>query len=106
MKQIVFSQSARRDRREITAFTVERFGVAQARKLRVKMESTLNMLAEIPSAGRQRPELDPPGRTFRYFVVGKTFIVVYEPTDDGIRVARILHGSRQLVDEIERDAGD
>ena len=34
MNQIVFSEAARRDRQEITAYTVEHFGVHQARRLR------------------------------------------------------------------------
>ena len=106
MSRVVFSASARRDRRSITAFTVDRFGVDRARKLRGLFESTLETLASSPFLGRERPELDPPSRTFRYFVVNRTFIVVYEPTGDGIRVARILHGSRQLADELDRDLGD
>jgi hypothetical protein len=36
----------------------------------------------------------------------KSFIIVYEPTDDGIRVARLLHGARYLAAELDRDAGD
>ena len=30
----------------------------------------------------------------------------YEAKDDGIRVARVLHGARNLIAEMERDAGD
>ena len=32
--------------------------------------------------------------------------LVYEPTDEGIRVARLLHGARNLAAELDRDAGD
>jgi plasmid stabilization system protein ParE len=35
-----------------------------------------------------------------------SFVVVYEAADDGIRVARVLHGARKLAAELERDAGD
>lgn len=106
MSRVVLSEAARVDRREITAYTVERFGIAQARHLRDRFQTTLNSLAESPLIGRTNEELDPPGRTFRYFVVMKSFIIVYEPTDDGIRVARLLHGARNLAAELDRDAGD
>jgi toxin ParE1/3/4 len=106
MARIAFSEAARDDRRTITTHTVERFGVDQARRLRANFERVLNTLADTPTIGRPRPELDPPGRTFRYLVVMKLFIIVYQPTATGIRVARILHGMRNLAAELARDAGD
>ncbi len=106
MSRVVLSEAARIDRREITAYTVERFGIGQARRLRDRFQAVLNSLAESPLIGRTNEELDPPGHTFRYFVVMKSFIIVYEPTDDGIRVARLVHGARHLAAELDRDAGD
>jgi plasmid stabilization system protein ParE len=106
MRRVVFSEAARVDRREITAYTVERFGIEQARALRGHFESTLSTLAQSPLMGHTNEELDPPGHTFRYWVVMKRFILVYQPADDGLRVARILHGARSLVAELGRDAGD
>lgn len=106
MNQIILSEAARRDRREITAYTVEHFGVQQARRLRERFEAALNTLAESPIIGRTNEALDPPGHSFRYSVVMKRFIIVYEPTGTGIRVARLLHGARNLAVELERDAGE
>ena len=106
MTRIAFSVAARDDRRAITAYTVERFGIHQARRLRARFERVLNTLADTAMIGRTRHELDPPGRTFRYFVVMKLFVIVYEPTPSGIRVARILHGMRRLAAELDRDTGD
>ena len=85
---------------------MELFGIGQARRLRDQFQTTLNNLAESPLIGRSTEQLDPPGRSFRYFVVMKSFIIAYEPTDDGIRVARLLHGARNLAAELGRDAGD
>ena len=102
MTRIVFSEAAQVDRREITTHTVERFGLPQARRLRVQMEAVLNILAESPLIGRLNPELDPPGRAFRYAVVMRLFILVYEPLEDGIRVVRIVHGARDLAAELDR----
>ena len=106
MNQIVFSEAARRDRQEITAYTVEHFGLRQARRLRERFEAVLRALAESPLIGHANPELDPPGHSFRYSVVMKRFIIVYEPTDTGIRVARLINGARNLAAELEHDAGD
>ncbi len=106
MSRVVLSQAARLDRREITAYTVKRFGIQQARRLRDRFQATLNALAETPLIGHTSEELDTPGYTFRHWVVMKIFIIVYEPTEDGIRVARLLHGARNLAEELDRDAGD
>jgi len=103
--RIIFSDAAREDRREITAYTIERFGVSQARRLRDRFQQVLMTLADNPQMGPSRTELDPPGCRFRYFVVMKTFLIAYRPTAGGIEVARILHTSRYLATELERDAG-
>lgn len=104
MSRVVLSEAARTDRREITAYTVEHFGLAQARRLRDQFQVVLNSIAESPGIGRTNEELDPPDHTFRYCVVMKSFIIVCEPTDDGIRVARLLHGAWHLAAELDRDA--
>jgi len=104
--RILLSTAARIDRREITEHTVERFEIVQARRLRNAFEAALHSLAESPKLGRENEELDPPNRSFRYYPVMKRFLIVYEPTDDGIRVARLLHGARNLVAELDREHGD
>ena len=106
MRRIVFSEAAREDRNEIIAHSIETFGGHQARRLRIRFERIINALAASPWIGHLREDLDPPGRTFRYFVAMKLFTIVYEPAEDGIRVARILHGMRNLPAELGRDAGD
>jgi len=106
MGRIVFSSASRVDRRAITSYTVRRFGPQQARRLRDRFARTLTLLAESPEIGRSMPELDPPDHAFRYVTVANTFIVVYEAVDDGIRVARLLHGARDLAAELGRDPGD
>ena len=61
MSRVVLSEAARIDRREITAYTVERFGIGMARRLRDRFQAALNSLAESPLSGRTNEELDPPG---------------------------------------------
>lgn len=106
MSKVVFSKAARADRRAITAYTVKHFGIEQARRLRGRFEITIASLAKAPMTGHRREELDPPGRSFRYRTVMKSFIIVYEPVDDGIRVVRLLHGARDLAAELSNEAGD
>lgn len=106
MSRVVFSAAARKDRREIIAHSIEKFGVHQARRLRTRFERIFDALAAAPSIGRLCKELDPPGHAFRYFVAMKLFIIVYEPAEEAIRVVRILHGMRNLAAELGRDAGD
>lgn len=106
MRKIVFAKAARADRRAITTYTVKRFGIEQARRLRERFETTLHSLAGAPLTGHRREDLDPPGRSFLYLSVLKTFIIVYESEGDEIRVVRILHGARNLAEELSRDAGE
>jgi plasmid stabilization system protein ParE len=106
MSKVVFSNAARADRREITTYTVKRFGVKQAQRLRQAFQAKIASLANAPLTGHRRQELDPPGRSFRYVTVMKRFIIVYEPADDGIRVVRLLHGAQNLARELARDAGE
>ena len=106
MSRIVFSEAARQDRRAITEYTVERFGIQQARRLRDRFEAVLHSLVEAPLIGHKSPELDPPCHTFRYLVVARAFLIVYEATEEGIRIARLLHGARNLAVELARDAGE
>ena len=84
---------------------MDRFGIAQARRLRDAFEGVFDSLLAAPHLGRKRPDLDPPGHELRYFVVLRRFIVVYEAIEAGIRVARILHGAVDLARELRRDAG-
>lgn len=105
MSHIELSLASQDDRRQITGYTVRRFGVTQARRLRNAFEQALRRLAESPELGKSQPEIDPPGRSFRYFVLLRTFIIVYEPVEDGIRVARLIHGARDLSRELDDDPG-
>jgi plasmid stabilization system protein ParE len=106
MSKVVFSKAARSDRREITVYTVKLLGVDQAQRLRHTFQAKIAALASAPTMGHRRKEFDPPGRSFRYLTVMKSFIIVYEPSDDGIRIVRLLHGARNLARELANDAGD
>lgn len=106
MSRVLFSTAARADRDEISRYTSGHFGIEQARRLRDLLRQAIETLATAPLLGRIAEELDPPGHAFRYFVVARRIVIVYRPMDDGIQVARILHGARDIAVELDRDPGD
>jgi len=105
MRRLLFSAAARRDRDAIDDYTVEQFGPDQSHRLRHALEAALKQLLRMPGAGRARPEVSPAGRQLRSVVVLGAFLIVYEATDDAIKVVRILHAARDLPSEIRRDEG-
>jgi toxin ParE1/3/4 len=56
------------------------------------IESKACLLATMPLMGRLRPEL---AEDIRSWAVGD-YVIFYRPTADGIVIARVLHGSRDL----------
>ena len=69
MIRIVFSPAARTDLDRIDDYTIEKFGLRQARKTLDTIQGELEALALHPRSAQERPEFDPPGRRFRYRVV-------------------------------------
>ena len=71
---------------------------AAADRLLDRIEQACVLLATHPHAGNQRDDLAP---GLRFYPVGN-YLIFYVPRDNGIAVARILHGARdyrrQLVD--------
>jgi toxin ParE1/3/4 len=106
VRRVSLSKVAAADLEAIDDYTIEHFGLNQAVRTSERFRETFEQLGEMPRSGQLRPELSPRGREFRYRTVLGSFVVVYERADDGIRVARVLHGARNLVVELERDAGD
>ena len=102
MNRVVFSEAARADRR--ADHGLHRGTVRN--RAGPPPPTSKQLCARRPDPRRHsadwesREALDPPGRTFRYFVVMKRFVIVYEPTATGIRIARILHGMRNLAAEL------
>lgn len=105
MSKFWLSRSAERDLNEIDLRTIELFGFEQAEETDSTFYKTLQQLAEMPRMGHSRKDLDPPGREFLYWTVLGRFLVVYEPGQEGIRVARIIDGSRDLRGVLTEDAG-
>ena len=105
-KPIQLSQAAANDIREIESYTLLNFGKKQTLQFVEKLEASLSLIATIPDMGMKRPEFDPPHYQFRYQAVLSSFVVVYEETADSIRIARIIHGARNLLSELMRNSGN
>jgi plasmid stabilization system protein ParE len=106
MKRVTLSRSAAADLEAIDDYTIEHFGLPQAIKTAEALEAAMLQLADHPRSGRERADLSPSGRPFRFRTVMSAFVIVYEPWDKGIRVARVLHGARHLQAELDREPGD
>lgn len=57
-----------------------------------RITDAIILLAGQPLMGRERPELAP---NLRSFPVGN-YVIFYRPTTDGVGIARVLHGSRDI----------
>jgi toxin ParE1/3/4 len=62
-----------------------------------RLYERLTLLAGHPLMGRARPEL---GINLRSLPVSN-YVIFYRPIDDGVEVARVLHGARDLDTEFE-----
>lgn len=102
-KPIQLSHAAANDIREIESYTLSNFGEKQTLQFLEKFEASLSLLATMPGIGMKRPEFDPPQHQFRYHAILSSFVVVYEETSEFIRIARIIHGARNLLSELMKD---
>jgi toxin ParE1/3/4 len=91
MAKILRSSKAEEDLLEIWSHIADNNPEAADNLLR-GIDAACKTLAENPSAGRAREELTP---RLRSFVVGN-YLIFYRPTENGIIVIRVLHGSRDL----------
>ena len=91
MKQIRVSASAGADLDEIW-FYIAQDDVGAADKLIQGVVSRFPRLATMPEPGRRREELSP---GLRSFPVGR-YIIFYRPMENGVEIARMLHGARDL----------
>ena len=87
MARYKLSELAEEDLRLISAKTIEKWGLSQAKKYVSLLHETMIQIATTPTLGRNRPELFETARSFP----AQQHIVYYWQTEAGIEVARILH---------------
>jgi plasmid stabilization system protein ParE len=54
------------------------------------------MLAENPALGQIREDVSPAGKSFRIWIVLRRFVVVYEDSQEALRIVRIVDGARDF----------
>lgn len=91
MSSYRYSADANTDIAGIALYLFELNPVA-AHRFIDSLEKACELLAQHPLMGRPRPEL---ADNLRSFAVGG-YLVFYQPTTDGIAVARVIYGGRDL----------
>ena len=96
MPTLIVSPLAEEDLEEIWSFVAER-DVEAADRLIDEITSRFDHLLAYPEAGRARHELLVNLRSLPV----KRYVIFYQPTDDGVEIFRVLHGSRDVQGEFD-----
>jgi toxin ParE1/3/4 len=92
MSIVVYSAAADEDLADIAAY-IARDKPSAARRWVQTIREKCELLAGHPMMGEERPGFGVPG--CRSFSVGN-YVLFFRPIENGIEVARIVHGSRDL----------
>jgi len=98
MPRIVIAPAAKNDAVEIWAYIAED-NPAAADGLLDRFDDMFRTLTEQPHLGKTVPQLAP---NLRFLPIG-TYLVFYRPLEDGVEIARILHGARDVTAEFFRE---
>lgn len=93
MAKVVVSPRAETDLQEIW-LSIALDSPAAADRVLIEIGERMDRLAEFPEMGAPRPELAPGAR----ILVVRSYLVLYEPTPDGVEVVRVIHGARNIDD--------
>lgn len=91
MPRVITSAASEADAEDIWRW-IANDSVRAADRLVLRFEDVAQLLAHRPEMGRSREELAP---GLRSFAVG-SYIIFYRPVREGIEVARVLHGRRDI----------
>jgi len=92
MPRLELSPLAKEDLVEIGVWIARRSGSREtARRFLQKVMAVCDRLARNPNMGQLRPEFA--SGQCRSFSIGN-YVIYFRPVAEGVRVARILHGSR------------
>ena len=91
MAECVLSSLAEADLSEIAEYTIENFGIKQARRYRDGLESRFQTLANNPFIGRSADDLAPQLRYLEY----QSHNIFYLPQTqkNNVLIVRVLHAS-------------
>ncbi len=89
MPEYRLTSRAEMDLAEVADYTIETFGIEQARRYRADFEACFEALAANPRLGRSVERLAPKLRRFEH----RAHVIFYAEDEDGVLVVRILHAS-------------
>jgi len=92
LPRIIITERADFDLDDIGDYIAEQSGDERAEAVLLTIDEKIRLHATMPLAGRQRDELREGVRSFPVY----NYVVFYRPLANGIRIIRILHGSRDL----------
>jgi toxin ParE1/3/4 len=101
MSACQFSPEAEADLVEIITF-IAADNPAAARKLIGDIRNACAKLAEMPSLGHRRKDLTPDPEVL-FFCVRSHYLVIYRKDTSPLQIARVLHGSRDVSAELEKN---
>lgn len=84
------------DLEAIAEYTIERFGLEQARGYRDDLGACFDRLANNPKLGRPAGELGPDLRRYEH----RSHIIFYQQTLEGILIVRVLHYRMEVTRHI------
>lgn len=87
MADYALSHRAAADLEAIAEFTINRFGIEQARQYRDELNTCFSNLAANPAMSRRAEQL---AKDLRRFEHG-SHIIFYRPGDEGVLIVRVLH---------------
>jgi toxin ParE1/3/4 len=100
--RVEISQAAEHDLDEIGYYIASESDIDRGKAVVDTIIDKIELRATMPNGGRMRGELRPGMRSFVVY----SYVVFYRPLDDGIRVIRVLQGSRDFEAEEFSDEDD
>lgn len=91
MSAYTLTREARADMAAIRLYYSTR-SPAAGRKVLADIRGWFRLAAANPMSGRERSELQAGLRS----VVALPYVVYFQPTDDGVEISRVVHGSRHV----------
>lgn len=92
MAEYRFSSLAESDLAEIADYTIEGFGIDQARRYRDALDTCFQTLADNSKIGRSADQLTPDLRRYEH----QSHVVFYVPEGEGVLIVRVLHESMDV----------
>ena len=92
MNSYRLSRSAAADLQEIAEYTIERFGIMQARRYRESLKNCFVQLANNPALGRRVEQLMSGLQRFEH----QSHVVFYIDEPENILIVRVLHSSMDV----------